>query len=218
MVSLQEGPLVQRLQKLIELVKPFYLSPDPAHDWPHIGRVISTARKLCLGQKVNEELVLAATYCHDLVNLPKNHPDRATASTLSAEKAAEFLRECGYKSDEIEIVKRAVIEHSFSKGLKPSGLEAAIVQDADRLDALGAIGVLRCAAVNTQMQSSFYDPFDPLAENRELNDKSFMLDHYFVKLFELPAMMNTEAARLEGERRVEIMKQFIEDLMREVGS
>jgi uncharacterized protein len=197
-------------------VKPFYESPDPAHDWPHIGRVVATARKLCRDQKVNEELVLAAVYCHDIVNLPKNHPDRSKASTLSAERAADFLKQCDYSDEEIEIVKRAVVEHSFSKGLRPSCLEAAILQDADRLDALGAIGVLRCAAVNTQMQSSFYDPFDPLAEHRELNDKSFMLDHYFVKLFKLPAMMNTEAARQEGERRVEVMKKFIQNLMNEV--
>jgi uncharacterized protein len=197
-------------------VKPFYESPDPAHDWPHIGRVVATARKLCRDQKVNEELVLAAVYCHDIVNLPKNHPDRSKASTLSAERAADFLKQCDYSDEEIEIVKRAVVEHSFSRGLRPSCLEAAILQDADRLDALGAIGVLRCAAVNTQMQSSFYDPFDPLAEHRELNDKSFMLDHYFVKLFKLPAMMNTEAARQEGERRVEVMKKFIQNLMNEV--
>ena len=205
-----------RLQKLIALVKPFYQSPDPAHDWPHIGRVIATARKLCHNQAVNEEYVLAAVYCHDLVNLPKNHPDRSKASTLAAEKAEELLKQCGYEPHEIEIIKKAVIEHSFSKGLKPSSLEAAIVQDADRLDALGAIGVLRCAAVNTQMQSSFYDPFDPLAESRELNDKDFMIDHYFVKLFKLPAMMNTGAARMEGEKRVMYMKEFLNTLMSEV--
>lgn len=205
-----------RLQKLISLVKPYYQSPDPAHDWPHIGRVIATAKKLCVGEAVNEEYVLAAVYCHDLINLPKNHPDRSKASTMAAEKAQELLNLCDYQAHEIEIIKKAVVEHSFSKGLKPSSREAAIVQDADRLDALGAIGVLRCAAVNTQMQSSFYDPFDPLAESRELNDKDFMLDHYFVKLFKLPGMMNTEAARIEGEKRVLIMKEFLNNLMKEI--
>lgn len=174
---------MDKIQKLIPLVKPFYGSSDPAHDWPHIGRVVATARLLAEGQNVNLPCTLAAVYCHDLVNLPKDHPDRKKASTLAAEAAKPLLTEAGFSPEEIKLIQSAVIEHSFSKGLKPSSLEASIVQDADRLDALGAIGVLRCAAVNTQMKKSFYEPFDPLASERALDDGNYMLDHYFVKLF-----------------------------------
>lgn len=207
---------MERIQKLIPLIKKYYDTPDPAHDWAHIGRVASTAKKLAEGEKVNLECVLAGVYCHDLVNLPKNHPDRKNASTLAAEKAIPYLTEAGFKDDEIEIIKKAIIEHSFSKGLKPTSLEAAIVQDADRIDSLGAIGVLRCAAVNTQMEATFYDPFDPLAEDRELNDKVFMLDHYFVKLFKLPGLMNTTKGKEIALRRVQYMRSFIEELMGEI--
>lgn len=207
---------MQKIQNLISLVRPYYNSPDPAHDWAHIGRVASTAKKISEGLGVNLECVLAGVYCHDLVNLPKDHPDRKNASTLSAQEAEPLLRKSGFTEDEIGLIKKAVVEHSFSKGLKPSCLEAAIVQDSDRLDALGAIGILRCAAVNTQMKSTFYDPFDPLAEIRDLDDKTFMLDHYFVKLFKLPEMMNTEAGRKLGEERVEYMKDFVQTLMREI--
>lgn len=207
---------MERIQKLIPLIKKYYDTPDPAHDWAHIGRVASTARKLAEDQDVNIECVLAGVYCHDLVNLPKNHPDRKNASTLAAEKAVLYLLESGFNDDEIEIIKKAVIEHSFSKGLRPTSLEAAIVQDADRLDSLGAIGVLRCAAVNTQMGSAFYDPFDPLAKDRELNDKSFMIDHYFTKLFKLPELMNTEKAKEMAKRRVQYMQNFIDEMMGEI--
>ena len=207
---------MNRLQNLIPLVKPYYNSPDPAHDWAHIGRVAATAKKLCEDQSVNIECVLAGVYCHDLVNLPKNHPDRKDASTLAAKEAIPLLQKAGFKEEEILLIQKAIIEHSFSKGLKPSCLEAAIVQDADRLDALGAIGVLRCAAVNTQMQSNFYDPFDPLAEMRELNDRAFMLDHYFVKLFKLPELMNTARAREMAKERIQYMQEFIQQLMTEV--
>ena len=211
---------MEKLQKLIHLVKPFYNTTDPAHDWPHIGRVISNARELCQfhPDEVNLECVLAAVYCHDLVNLPKDHPERKNASTLAAEKAKELLISSGFDEDEIIIIQKAIVEHSFSQGLKASCLEAAIVQDADRLDALGSIGILRCAAVNTQMKSSFYDPFDPLAQQRELDDRKFMLDHYFVKLFKLPELMNTAEARTEATRRVEYMKSFISNLMGEIRS
>ncbi len=207
---------MQKIEQLIPLVKPYYNTTDPAHDWPHIGRVIAMARKLAKGTNANIECLLAAVYCHDLVNLPKDHPQRKEASTLAAKEAAPLLRQAGFSEEEITLIQQAVIEHSFSKGLKPSSLEASIVQDADRLDALGAIGVLRCAAVNTQMKSSFYDPFDPFAEERELNDKSFMVDHYFVKLFKLPELMNTSQAKEEGMKRVEYMKKFLKELGTEI--
>jgi len=206
----------ERIKKLIELVRPYYNSPDPAHDWAHIGRVAATARQIAEKENVNIECVLAGVYCHDLINLPKDHPDRKNASTLSAQEAGPLLENVGFTADEIILIKKAIIEHSFSKGLKPSCLEAAIVQDADRLDALGAIGILRCAAVNTQMKSIFYDPFDPLAEMRELDDKSFMLDHYYVKLFKLPELMNTPEAKRLAVERVSFMKGFINQLMSEV--
>lgn len=207
---------MKRLETLIPLVRPYYSPDDPAHDWPHIGRVIATAKKLSEGEKVDLPCLLAAAYCHDIVNLPKNHPDRSQASTLAAKEAAPLLEKSGFNSEEIERVQQFIIEHSFSKGLKPSSLEAAIVQDADRLDTLGAIGILRCASVNTQMKSSFYEPFDPLAENRELNDKKYMLDHYYVKLFKLPEMMNTLKAKQEALKRVEFMQTFLNTLMREI--
>lgn len=209
---------MKRIQNLIPLVKPYYNSPDPAHDWAHIGRVAATAKILSENQDVTLECVLAGVYCHDLVNVPKDHPDRKNASTLSAKEAEPLLKTAGFNENEIQIIQKAIIEHSFSKGLKPSCLEAAIVQDADRLDALGAIGILRCAAVNTQMKSTFYDPFDPLAEMRELDDRTYMLDHYFVKLFKLPEMMNTPQGKALGFKRVEFMKSFIDEFMGEIRS
>jgi uncharacterized protein len=207
---------MKRIQDLITLVKPYYQSPDPAHDWAHVGRVAATASKLAEDTGANTELVLAAVYCHDLVNLPKDHPERKDASSRSALEAKAHLEKCGFSASEMTIIEKGIIEHSFSKGLVPSCLEAAIVQDADRLDALGAIGILRCAAVNTQMKSRFYDPLDPFAESRELDDKNFMLDHYFVKLFKLPEIMNTEAAKALGKKRVEFMKGFLLELKSEI--
>ncbi len=207
---------MEKIRKLAELVKPFYDCDDPAHDWPHIGRVAATARKLCEGTSAKLDCVLAAVYCHDLVNLPKNHPDRSRASELAADKAEPLLRDSGFSAEEIKIIRTAIIEHSFSRGLKPSLLESAIVQDSDRLDALGAIGVLRCAAVNTQMKSKLYEPFDPFAELRELDDKTYMVDHYFVKLFKLPDMMMTDAGKKEGHLRVEFMKNFLQELGKEI--
>ncbi len=207
---------MDRIRKLAELVRPHYGSDDPAHDWPHIGRVAATAKKLAVGQKVQLECILAGVYCHDLVNLPKNHPDRSRASELAADMAAPLLKDAGFSAEEISLIRSCIIEHSFSRGLKPSSPESAIVQDSDRLDSLGAIGILRCASVNTLMKSKYYDPFDPFAESRELDDKRFMVDHYYVKLFKLPDLMVTEAGRKEGYLRVEYMKTFLSRLGQEI--
>ncbi|HXH75891.1 MAG TPA: HD domain-containing protein [Bacteriovoracaceae bacterium] len=207
---------MKRLSNLILLVKDYYSGSDPAHDWAHVGRVAKNAEFIADNENVNFECVLAAVYCHDLVNLPKDDPNRKHASTFSAKEARPFLIRSGFDASEIEEISRGIVEHSFSKGLKPSNLTAAIVQDADRLDALGAIGILRCAAVTAQMKSKFYDSFDPLAEMRELDDKTFMLDHYFVKLFKLPELMNTDKGRELAQRRVEGMKDFIQTLMQEI--
>lgn len=207
---------MDKIKKLAELVRPFYGTDDPAHDWPHIGRVAATAKKLAEGQSVKLECILAGVYCHDLINLPKNHPDRSRASELAADKAEPLLKEVGFSNSEISLIRSCIIEHSFSRGLKPSSLESAIVQDSDRLDSLGAIGVLRCASVNTLMKSKYYDPFDAFAEDRELDDKNFMIDHYYVKLFKLPELMATEAGKKEGQERVEFMKSFLAKLSKEI--
>ncbi len=207
---------MDRLRKLIERVRPYYTSTDPAHDWPHIGRVAALAKKLCDEEKIGSELVLAAVYCHDLVSYPKDHPDRKLSAEHAARDAGPILKEAGFNEEEILRIQTLVVEHSFSKGLKPSSVEAGIVQDADRLDALGAIGILRCASVNTQMKTSFYDPFDPLAELRPLDDKNFLLDHYSVKLFKLPELMNTKSGKIEGQRRCDYMKAFVAELMNEI--
>ena len=88
---------------------PFYPSGDPAHDWPHVLRVVQNCSLLGTGEKINLDCLLAAAYCHDLVNLPKNHPDRSKASLMSAEKSASYLSEAQFTVEEIELVKKIVI-------------------------------------------------------------------------------------------------------------
>lgn len=208
--------MTPKLDKLSKLVMPFYPSGDPAHDWPHVLRVIQNCKLLAVGENVTLECLLAAAYCHDIVNLPKNHPDRSLASKMSAERASVLLRESHFTEKEINHIQEIITEHSYSAGHQASHLEAAILQDADRLDALGAIGILRCASVNTQMKTAFYNIHDPLALDRELNDKEFMLDHYFVKLLKLPEKMNTPKAKEEALLRANYMKDFIQKLKEEI--
>ncbi len=203
-------------QSLIAQILPYYQAQDPGHDWAHITRVVKTATSLALEENADLAVVVPAAYLHDIVNIPKNHPERSRASELAADKAIKLLKEHGCDEKKFISIHRAIVEHSFSRGLAPSSIEAACVQDADRLDAIGAIGVLRCAAVNVEMKTSFYDPEDPFAAHRPFDDRTWMVDHYFVKLLKLADTMQTAAAKREGQRRVEFMKSFLEQLRSEI--
>lgn len=204
--------------RYVEKIRPYYEAQDPGHDWAHIQRVVKTATELALAEGARIAVVVPAAYLHDIVNVPKNHPDRARASTLAADKALKILSDAEYPREHFAAIHRAIEEHSFSRGLTPTTIEGACVQDADRLDALGAMGILRCCAVSLGFGSQFYDPQDPWALERSLDDKRFMLDHYETKLLKLTATLQTSAARAEGERRTHFMRAFLDQLRNEISS
>lgn len=182
---------------------------DAAHDITHLTRVWGNARALLDHHAEADALVvMAAAYLHDLVNLPKNHPDRARASTLAADKACAALRDAGFPASRLDAVGHAIAAHSFSAGIAPRTLEARIVQDADRLDALGPVGLARMLHIGATLGRAIAHPDDPLARARPLDDARYTLDHIEVKLARLPATMQTEAARTLGQARLDWMQAF----------
>lgn len=189
---------------------------DAAHDLGHIKRVVHSAMKLCTEENADSEVVHAAAWLHDCVTLPKNHPDRKISSTLAAEKAAQFLADTDFPKSKIPLVVHAIESHSFSAGITPKTLEAKIVQDADRMDALGAIGIARCLIVGGVLERPLYNPNDPFCEYREPDDSLWTIDHFYVKLFQLPETMHTESARKEAIKRVQVMKSWLNDLKSEI--
>ncbi len=204
--------------RYVEKIRPYYDAQDPGHDWAHIQRVVKTATELALAEGARLEVVVPAAYLHDIVNVPKDHPERARASTLAADKALKILSDAEYPQEYFAAIHSAIEEHSFSRGLTPTTIEGACVQDADRLDAIGAIGVLRCCAVSLSFNSQFYDVSDPWAQRRSHDDKRFMIDHYETKLLKLAATLQTSAAKAEGERRTHFMRAFLDQLRSEISS
>jgi Predicted HD superfamily hydrolase len=193
-----------------------YPSDDPAHDYLHIMRVVQTAKHLCEQEKGNWAVIMPAAFFHDFINVPKNDPRREIASKLSAEAAIEYLQAHGYPAEHFDGIRHAIEAHSFSAGIKAETLEAQIVQDADRLDSLGAIGIARCFATTSRMARPFYNGEDPWATNRELDDKNFGIDHFFKKLFLLVDKLNTPTAKAEGEHRVAFIKTYLDQIKREI--
>jgi len=189
---------------------------DGAHDLGHLRRVWKNARAIGLDMGADLEILLAAAWLHDAVNLPKNHPDRARASQLSADWAAQYLAGTDFPGAKIPPAAHAIAAHSFSAGIEPETLEAEILQDADRLEALGAVGIARMFHVGGAMGGALFDADDPLALHRPLNDKSFSLDHLEVKLFPIALTMRTAAGRAIAEARVEWMRSFRTRLLTEI--
>lgn len=201
--------------KFVEFIQS-EMQQDLAHDMNHVFRVVKTARALCDSEGARIEVVLPAAYLHDCFSFPKNHSDRAKSSFIAAEKAIEFLASIDYPAEYFEAIHHAVVAHSFSANIKPETLEAQIVQDADRLDALGAIGIARCIQVSSSLGVSLYDAEDPFSANRELNDRQYTLDHFYTKLFKLKDTMNTVSAKTEAEKRTVFMKAYLKQLGEEI--
>lgn len=191
--------------------------PDPGHGVAHLRRVVATALQLAEEEGARPEIVLPAAWLHDCVNVPKDSPDRPRASRIAAEHALRFLRDAGYADQFLEGIAHAIEAHSYSAGIAPRTVEAKVVQDADRLDALGAIGTARAIAVGAALGRPLYQPEDPFCERRAPDDRGASLDHFYTKLLKLAGTMQTGAGRREAMRRTEFMQAFLLQLRREIG-
>lgn len=191
---------------------------DASHDISHFQRVWSTASQLMDdgGLEANRLVVLAACYFHDIIVLPKNHPERSRASTLAAEETEKCLRALGFPEELVAGVCHAVKAHSYSANITPETLEAEVVQDADRMEALGAIGLARVFYTAGKLGQKLFDAEDPLAENRELNDRKFSLDHFELKLLRIADTMKTEPGRQMAERHSQYLRDFRVQFCKEI--
>ena len=190
---------------------------DGAHDLGHLRRVWARAQLIALDEPCDMAVLLAACMFHDLVNLPKSHPDRARASQLSAEAACHFLRADGFAEAKLSAVGHAIAAHSFSAKITPVTPEARVLQDADRLEALGAIGIARMFHVSGAMGGGLFDADDPMALHRPLDDRAFALDHIETKLLKLVDTMRTEPGRAMAAERADWMLSFRTRLLSEIG-
>lgn len=207
------------LHALAETLLPHALEPtkDGSHDLSHLQRVWHNVRRIVDEEGGNLRVLLAATLLHDCVSVEKNSPLRAQASRLSADKARGILAGLGWSDAEREAVAHAIAAHSFSAALAPATLEARILQDADRLDALGALGVARTFYVSGRLGLALYDPADPTARQRELDDSRFTLDHFQTKLLHLAEGFQTSCGTRLARIRQERLQRFRQELLEEIG-
>ena len=190
---------------------------DPAHDITHVQRVVQNTIQLTEVENGNAAISVPAAWLHDCVSVAKDSPLRKQASKLAAKEAVRFLESVNYPADLLAQIYHAIEAHSFSANIPTETLEARIVQDADRLEAVGAIGLARCFLTGGSMGTPLYEPADPFAENRDLDDRRYTLDHFYCKLLGLVDTMKTEAGKAEAVKRTDYIKAFLKQLGSEIG-
>lgn len=191
---------------------------DGAHDVAHVRRVWKLARRIAADvDETPDALVLvAATHLHDAVSFEKNDPRRSESSRLAAAEARRILARLAFPAERLDGVAHAIEAHSYSAGIAPRTIEAKVLQDADRLEALGAIGLARTFYVAGRMGSALFDADDPFARARPLDDRRWAIDHFAAKLFGLAATMTTVPGRRIAEERTQVLRRFLEDLEAEL--
>ena len=204
-------------QRLEEIATKVMAGADAGHGLDHVQRVVRNARRIGQQESADPQVILPAAWLHDCVWIPKNHPDRSRASLKSSQRAAELLREIDYPETLLGAIEHAVVAHSFSAGVPCQTLEARVVQDADRLEALGAIGLARCLMTGGSMHQKLFHPEQPFPSDRLGDDNAQSVDHFFLKLLRLAPTMQTPSGRLEAQRRTGPLIAFLESLAEELG-
>ncbi len=165
-----------------------------SHDLGHVNRVVRLARFIAEKEGANVDIVTKAAELHDIARDKPNH------AVESAKIAREILEKEGYGRDFIEAVAHAIEAHSFSSGVEPKTLEAKVLSDADKLDAIGAVGVARAFLFSGEAGRSIEDT----------------LKHFEEKLLKLKDLMHTSTGRKIAERRHQFLKAFYERIKLEL--
>lgn len=192
------------------------ISNDSAHDFDHIMRVYKNAQKICKKEKTNEKLVLSAVLLHDVISYPKSDKRSKLSSFKSSEVSKQILKKYNFTENEIKIISDAIKDHSFSQNKTPKTIEGKILQDADRLDAIGAIGIARVFAVAGSEKRPFFSIDDPFCKKRVPDDHKWALDHFYKKLLLLESLMNTKSGKIEAKKRTKVLKYFLSELKKEL--
>jgi uncharacterized protein len=199
-------------------VKQKLSSVDAGHDWWHAVRVRNSALKIAEKEGGNIQVIETASLVHDLVDDKFFNPDRAEKEIV------EKLNSLSFSSDDISHILEIITSMSFSKELDGNSfdsLEFRIVQDADRLDAIGAIGIARTFSYGGHKGREFYNPeipFKKVSSKQEYRTGATpTINHFYEKLLKLKAMMKTTTGKSMAEERHQFMERYLEQFFKEWG-
>ncbi len=202
------------MESIIKFVKNELLNDHSGHDYKHIERVVSNAYKIIKYEGGNEKIIITSCYLHDIVD-NKLFLDIDT----QINKIKELLIKQKYNEDEILEIIDIITSISYSKNKDLKTLNAMIVRDADRLDAIGAIGIIRTIEYGNNKLRPFYEEDNIKKENNKYTfniSTETTLSHFYDKLLKLYDLFHTETAKEMGKRRTQFLKQFLEEFYSEL--
>lgn len=188
----------------------------PGHDIEHVLRVVRLAEKIGRAEGADADTVLAAAWLHD-IGRPHEHRDPSVChAKKSMELAGPILEKSGFPRDKIPAVLEAIGSHRFSSGKIPATLEGKVLQDADRIDVLGAVGIIRVFMHNGAHGSDAYHTEDPFCKKRETQE-GYAVDHFYRKVLKLKETLHTKTAREMAGKREDFVRAFLAQLEKELG-
>lgn len=203
--------------QLIEIAKEKISNEDVSHDFEHALRVLSNAEMIAQSENGDLDIIIPSALLHDAKVYPKDHPEKHKSQIESAEIAEEILTALiDYPQEKIPAVKTCIIECSFSKWIVPKLLESKILQDADGLEATGAISIMRTYSSTGQMKRPFYNSEDPFCEHRQPNAHTNALDLFYERLLKVGERMHTNTAKEIAKRRTDFLHTFLEEFKLEL--
>lgn len=184
---------------LVRIIAEALMGPDPSHGWPHVYRVLGLVYEIveAEGVAVDWDVLWNAVMLHDVGRSLEGEESHAVKS---AEFARRLLPLLGYPGDVVETIANAILAHSYSLGAEPGSVEARVLSDADKLDALGAVGIARVFHYGCAAGRGFEES----------------LEHIRSKILRLPELMHFEYSRRLAEARAGIVKRFLEELEAEL--
>lgn len=208
--------LPKTLDDLKSLARDQQTKNDPSHDFEHVTRVMNMAIRIAKSVNADLDIVIPAALFQDTVVYRKDSPESRNECDESAEFAAKILEQTdGYPKEKIEAVKTCIRQCSFTKGIVPELLESKVLQDADMLEATGAISVLRTFSSCGQMNRPFYNRENPLSEEHE-KDYASGVGLFYRRLLVVEKRLHTDLAKKIAKKRTEFLRQFLEQLKDEL--
>jgi uncharacterized protein len=201
--------------RLRALAEEYLREQRGAHGIDHTVRVAALILRLARHYAVDLSALEAAAWLHDIGRgLPALNGGGHGAR--SAQVATQVLPPLGFTPEQVALIRQAITDHPYSKGRMPASMEGKLLQDADRLDALGAVGIARTFAEGRDR--ALYAEEDPMGESRPLDDHRYTLDHFGAKLLKLPDGMHTPEARAIATQRVGLMRVFLKCFAADIGA
>ena len=200
------------IQKTIEFVKETLKNAEGSHDWFHIERVYKSATTIAIKENANLLIVQLGALLHDIADSKFHNGDEKIGPTV----AKKFLTSINAEKDVIEHVVKIIENISFKGGNFKQNFyskELECVQDADRLDAIGAIGIARCFSYGGYKERALYNP--EILPNLNMSKEEYKnstaptINHFYEKLLLLKDKMNTETGKKLAEERHIFMEQFL---------